>query len=327
MNDNSNKQFALSHGKFPGRMPILLAGPTGVGKSDVAMAVAETLRGEILVVDSMQAYRGLDIGTAKPSAADQKRVRHYLLDVVDLRESFDAARFVSLARLALEQIASRDRVPILCGGTGFYFKALLDGIGAAPPGDPSLRERLERLPLSDLLGELEKCDPVLFSRIDRNNPRRVLRAVEVCRLTGKPFSQQQADWNSAGDPIDLPNVRFVGLRRSKEDLRQRIDERVDRMFELGLVDETRRLLELGLEKNPTAMQAIGYRQVVEYLRGVRSLPETFELIKVRTRQFAKRQMTWFQRHAKLEWISIEDSTSTLDVAQQVISIYEAPSIG
>jgi len=302
--------------------PILIAGPTAVGKSEVALLLAEKLGGEIISVDSMQVYRGLDIGTAKPSPAERARVPHHLIDVADLAVSFDAAKFVTLANEAVAQIQSRGKVPILCGGTGLYFRAFLEGLGEAPPADAKLRAELEATPLADLLRELEQLDPATFARIDRQNPRRVIRAVEVIRLTGKPFSEQRADWNPASS-IQHPASAAVGLTRAPGDLRRRIDARVDQMFARGLVDEARRLLDQGLAQNPTAMQAIGYRQVVEHLRGESSLPETIELVKVRTRQFAKRQMTWFRGQMQANWITITADESAGAVAERVLSAAKA----
>src|SRR6266513_1973397 len=173
---------------------VIIAGPTAVGKSSAALSLAERIGGEILPVDSLQVYRGLDIGTAKPSAQERKRVPHHLIDVVELSEPFDAAQFSRLAHTAVADIQQRGRVPILCGGTGLYFKAFLEGLGGAPPAEPALRAELEATPLLELLDELERRDPDTFSRIDRANPRRVIRALEVVRLTGRPFSGQRAMW-------------------------------------------------------------------------------------------------------------------------------------
>src|SRR6185295_2916632 len=160
------------------REPFYLCGPTAVGKSAVAIELAKRLGGEIVSVDSMQVYRGLDIGTAKPSAEERRRVPHYLIDVVDLAESFDAAQFIRRAHEAVEDIRSRRRLPILCGGTGLYFKAFLQGLGGSPPADPKLRRELETMPLPDLLRELAERDPATYASIDRRNPRRVIRALE-----------------------------------------------------------------------------------------------------------------------------------------------------
>jgi len=282
---------------------ILIAGPTAVGKSEIALCLAEKIGGEIIAVDSMQVYRGLDIGTAKPTPTEQARVPHHLIDVVKLTEAFDAARFVALAREAVSAIQSRGRVPILCGGTGLYFKAFLEGLGEAPPSNTALRAELEATPVEQLLVELHERDPGTFAKIDRQNPRRVVRAVEVIRLTGRPFSEQRAEWHHASRIAHHDHACF-GITRSTDQLRARIDARVDEMFRRGLIEETRQLLEHGLAQNPTAMQAIGYRQVVEHLRGERPLAATVELVKSRTRQYAKRQLTWFRKYAALEWIEL-----------------------
>ena len=298
--------------------PIFLAGPTAVGKSDVALLLAKELDGEIIAVDSMQVYCGLDIGTAKPSATERKQVPHHLLDVAELNESFDAAMFCRLAGKAVEEIQSRGRVPIFCGGTGLYFKAFLEGLGEAPPSDPQLRAELEAAPLDDLLRELAAQDPQTFARIDRQNPRRVVRAVEVIRLTGRPFSGQRAGWSDA--PDGAQQAVFFVLTRPKPGLDDRINVRVDEMFRRGLVEETRRLLEHGLAENPTAMQAIGYRQVVEHLRGERSLAETVEMVKARTRQYAKRQMTWFRGHTPATWLELAGNESAAETCGRIASL-------
>ena len=304
-------------------LPVFLAGPTAAGKSAVALELAERIGGEIISVDSMQVYRGLDIGTAKPSPDDQKRVPHHLIDVAGLDESFDAARFVSLANAAAAGIRSRGRVPIFCGGTGLYFKAFLEGLGGAPPSNPKIRAELELMPLETLLTELEQRDPTTFQKVDRQNPRRVIRALEVIRITGRPFSGQRADWQ-AGRPA-VPG-HFIGLTRPAGELSDRIRRRVDEMFANGLVAETEGLLQRGLAKNPTALQALGYRQVVEHLRGERPLAETIELVKIRTRQYAKRQLTWFRRQMKLDWITLEGRTPAA-VANQVTGKYAIALVG
>jgi tRNA dimethylallyltransferase len=342
--------------------PLFLAGPTAVGKSALALALAEQRGGEIISVDSMQVYRGLDLGTAKPTAAERDRVPHHLIDVANLTEAFDAAKFVSLAQQAVLEIQSRGRFPIFCGGTGLYFKAYLEGLGEAPSSDDKLRAELEATPLAELLRELEQRDPVTFAKIDRQNPRRVIRALEVIRLTGKPFSAQRAEWRQAASisPLSspkggegrgeegvlsssesgalavqnpspqpsprlggaresdaLPAPRFFCLSRPAVDLHARINLRVDEMFAAGLVEETRQLLQRGLEQNKTAMQAIGYRQVVEHLRGEHSLPETIDLVKIKTRQYAKRQLTWFRKHANAKWVELKPETTMAEVVSLI----------
>ena len=295
-------------------LPVVIAGPTASGKSDVALALAESLGGEVISVDSMQVYRALDIGTAKPTLEMRLRVPHHLLDVVELTEGFDVAQFVRLAHQAVAEIQARNRVPILCGGTGMYFNAWLNGLGTAPPPDPGLRTELEALPIAALLEELARKDWQTFDEIDVANRRRVVRAVEVIRLTGRPFSAQRASW-----PDRAPALvgRSFGIERSREDLVSRIEHRVDRMFAEGLVGETQRLLELGLAVNRTALQAIGYRQVVEHLRGEFGLRDTIERVKAKTRQFAKRPGTWFRGQLDLEWIRVEAEETPIEVARRL----------
>jgi tRNA dimethylallyltransferase len=304
----------------PARPDIIIAGPTATGKSAVALALAERIGGEIISVDSMQVYRGLNIGTAKASPEERQRIAHHLIDVVEVRERFDAARFVEMGRKARTEILSRGRVPIFCGGTGLYLKAFFEGIGEAPPPDPALRAELSAIPLEVLLEELKSADPITHEKIDRQNPRRVIRAVEVIRLTGKPFSELRASWNKETRGACQPQFWF-GFSRSAEDLKRRIDLRTEQMFQQGLVDETRAALDQGLAENPSAMQSLGYRQVVEHLRGECSLEATVEWVRVRTRQFAKRQMTWFRNQAALRWISLDQDADAHQLADQIAADY------
>ena len=294
------------------KSPIFIAGSTAVGKSEIALLLAEKIGGEIISVDSMQVYRGLDIGTAKPSLEERAKVPHHLVDICDLHEAFDAAQFIRHAQMAVSEIQSRNKTPIFCGGTGLYFKAFRDGLGEAPATDAKIRAELEAVPLEKLLEELRERDPSTFEKIDKQNPRRVVRAVEVIRLTGKKFSEQRSNWNPESG-IQNPESRFICFTRASSDLQKRIDRRVDEMFRRGLVAETEQLLKHGLAKNKFAMQAIGYRQVVEHLRGEGDLAETIELVKIRTRQFAKRQLTWFRRHGNCEWMELQPDNSTDEI--------------
>lgn len=296
--------------------PVLLTGATASGKSAVALVLARRWGAEIISVDSMQVYRGLDIGTAKPSLKERAEVRHHLVDVVDPSESFDAARFVVLATEAIREASTSGRPVILCGGTGMYLNAWLNGLGDAPAPDPGLRAELEALPLPVLLDELARRDWATFDEIDVQNRRRVVRAVEVIRLTGKPFSQQRARWS---DRAPTMSGRCFALERDRMDEIRRIDQRVERMFEAGLVEETRALLDRGLRGNRTAMQAIGYRQVVDHLEGRCRRQEAVEWVKIRTRQFAKRQKTWFRGQLDLRWIGVGPAESTEETADRIDS--------
>src|SRR5450755_3497452 len=238
--------------------PIFIAGPTAVGKSEIALLLAEQLGGEIISADSMQVYRGLAIGTAKPSPAERARVPHHLIDICDLTENFDAAQFIRRAQKAVEEIQSRNKIPIFCGGTGLYLKAFLSGLGEAPATNPELRAELEAASFESLLRELKERDPAAYEKIDKQNPRRVIRAVEVIRLTGRKFSEQRAEWKVGSSRCDdraaqraVPTM--FCFTRASADLHARINARVDEMFRRGLVDETRALLKHGLEQNKTAM--------------------------------------------------------------------------
>ncbi|HZF01324.1 MAG TPA: tRNA (adenosine(37)-N6)-dimethylallyltransferase MiaA [Methylomirabilota bacterium] len=300
------------------KSPVFIAGPTAVGKSEIALLLAEKVGGEIISVDSMQVYRGLDIGTAKPSALERKGIPHHLIDICELTENFDAAQFIRLAQKAVEEIQSRNKIPIFCGGTGLYFKAFLSGLGEAPATNPELRAELEASSFESLLGELCERDPAAYEKIDKQNPRRVIRAIEVIRLTGKKFSEQRAEWKAEAGR-QKPE-KFFCISRQSADMHARINTRVDTMFARGLADETRELLTRGLEQNKTAMQAIGYRQVVEHLRGERDLAETVELVKTKTRQFAKRQLTWFRRQLDAEWIGLKPDESLEEILSRLKSV-------
>ena len=299
------------------KKPLYLCGPTAVGKSAVAIELAKRLGGEIVSVDSMQVYRGMDIGTAKPSAQERRDVPHHLIDVADLTETFDAARFVRLATETEEQIVARGKVAIYCGGTGLYFNALLQGLGEAPPSDPVIRRELENTELAKLLEELRIKDPECFAVIDRDNPRRIIRALEVIRITGKPFSQQRSVWKT------VPNdALIVGLEMDRDELRQRIATRACSMFANGLVEETRALLAKGLRENQTASQALGYKQVIDYLDGRHELLFTASMVQIKTSQFAKRQMTWFKRQLPVQWFTVGPNDSARKIAQRLIDIHK-----
>jgi tRNA dimethylallyltransferase len=301
--------------------PIFIAGPTAVGKSEIALLLAEKLGGEIISADSMQVYRGLDIGTAKPSPAERARVPHHLIDICDLTDNFDAAQFIRRAQTAVAEIQSRGHTPIFCGGTGLYFKAFLSGLGEAPATNPELRAELDAAPFEALLHELRERDPVAYEKIDKQNPRRVIRAVEVIRLTGKKFSDQRSEWKSEASRQKLEKA--FCFTRQPADTHARINARVDAMFARGLLEETRALLQHGLAENIFAMQAIGYRQVVEHLRGERGLAETIELVKSRTRQFAKRQLTWFRRHGNMEWIELNPEESPEKCTRKICELIQS----
>ncbi|MED6325962.1 MAG: tRNA (adenosine(37)-N6)-dimethylallyltransferase MiaA [Verrucomicrobiota bacterium] len=288
------------------RAAVYLTGATASGKSALALRLAKRLGGEIVSVDSMQVYRGLDVGTAKPSAAEQAEVPHHLIDVSGLDEAFDAAHFVRLAKRAEVGIRERGCRPVFCGGTGLYFRALLEGLGESPPGDESLRDLLIAMPLEELIAELTAKDPQAAEQVDLQNPRRVVRAVEVIRLTGRPYSAQRTGWDESSQTAK----NFFCVQREVDELNGRIHSRVDAMFEQGLVEETKRLAKHGLRENRNACQALGYRQVLDHLDGALGLEETIEQVKIKTRQFAKRQRSWFRNQMtceRVDWVVGDDA--------------------
>ena len=294
---------------------IYITGATASGKSALAMRLANTLGGEIISVDSMQVYCGLNIGTAKPSAQEQNEIQHHLIDVAQLSEAFDAAQFVSLAQQALKLIWKRGRVPIFCGGTGLYFRALIEGLGESPPGDESLRDELALMPIESLVAELRIKDPEAAKQVDLKNPRRVLRAIEVIRLTGRPYSEQRIGWNN----VDKAPQNLFCISRDVDVLNQRIHKRVDEMFNQGLVEETQTLIKKGLRNNRNACQALGYRQVLDLLDGKLDLENVVHQVKAKTRQFAKRQRSWFRNQMKCKFLEWSDEENLNSFSEQLLA--------
>jgi tRNA dimethylallyltransferase len=272
---------------------IAIAGATATGKTALAVALAGQLGGEVISADSRQVYRGMDIGTAKPTAAEQARARHWLIDAIAPDETFTLASFLDLARAALDDVWSRGRLPIVAGGTGQYVWALLEGwrVPRVPP-DAALRTELEALAAREgataVAAELRRIDPASADTIDAANVRRVIRAIEVTRATGRPFSE----WRQRDEPAF--DARVIGLRMERAALYARIDARVDAMLAAGLVDEVRRLNAGGYGCDLPAMSGIGYRQICEHLRGECTLVEAAARIKTETHRLARMQHTWFR---------------------------------
>ena len=294
---------------------IYITGATASGKSALAMHLANRLGGEIISVDSMQVYCGLNIGTAKPSAQEQNEIQHHLIDVAQLSEAFDAAQFVSLAQQALKLIWKRGRVPIFCGGTGLYFRALIEGLGESPPSDESLRDELALMPIESLVAELRIKDPEAAKQVDLKNPRRVLRAIEVIRLTGRPYSEQRIGWNN----VDKAPQNLFCISRDVDVLNQRIHKRVDEMFNQGLVEETQTLIKKGLRNNRNACQSLGYRQVLDLLDGKLDLENVVQQVKTKTRQFAKRQRSWFRNQMKCNFLEWPDEENVNSFSEQLLA--------
>jgi tRNA dimethylallyltransferase len=275
-----------------------IIGPTASGKSAIALALAERIGGEILCVDSMTVYRGMDLGTAKPSAADRARVRHHGLDLVDANESFTVAQYVAAADAVIADAESRGVPLVAVGGTPMYFKALFEGLFEGPSADVALRDELAALPVESLAEEVARIDPVAARRIDRNDQRRLIRAIEVFRLTGKPITDHQREWG-----VQVRHAAtWIGLNWEKEALNRRINQRVRQMLDDGWLDEVRQLLAQYGGLSRTAATATGYAQLAAHLRGEGTLEDAFEATKIATRQLASRQMKWFRRFADVRWI-------------------------
>ena len=289
--------------------PIYLVGPTGVGKSDLAVEVAIRLGGEIVGADAFQIYRELPILTAQPDTEARARVPHHLVGEVAGSESFDVARYVELARERMAAISARGHIAVVAGGTGLYVHALTHGLAELPPANEELRAELESRPLPELVSELQHLDPVAAARMDLKNPRRVIRALEVCRATGLPFSSFQ------NHRTPLEPVRGVCVTRPREVLNERIDRRCEQMLAQGATDEVRQAEHL----SSTAEQAIGVRPIRALLRGECTECECRALIQQQTRQYAKRQMTWFRRETHFTTVELSDDFAT-DVERIVAAL-------
>ena len=290
------------------RTLVFILGPTGSGKSAFALRLAEERGGEIISCDSMQVYRGFDIGTDKPSTEDRSLVPHHLIDVSDARTQFNAADFAALASEAIAAVRERERIPLVVGGTGLYFKALEDGLFPGPGRDEAVRSALdaeagERGP--EVLWErLAVVDPAYAAKTGRRDRIRIVRALEVFTLTGRPISEHfKRTEGLLGDERPVK----IGLDRPRADLYRRIEERVDRMFDRGLIEETRRLLAGGVPESAAPFKALGYKHVLRLLRGEIGPDEAAALTKIDTRHYAKRQMTWFRKMPGVRWIQPDET--------------------
>jgi tRNA dimethylallyltransferase len=287
---------------------IVVVGPTAVGKSSMALAVAERVGGEIIAADSMQVYRGLDIGTAKPSADERRLVPHHLLDLVEPNQSFTAADYARLASAAIADIRARGRLPIMVGGTGLYLRALFRGLFSGPWEMTPLRETLyreaERVGNAALHQRLETSDPEAAAAIHPNDLFRVVRALEVAAVSGRPISTLRAEARRNHKPILGPVLQF-GLERNRQELYQRIEARVEAMMAQGLLHEVQGLLDVGYSPALRPLRAIGYRHMIEHLKGRISVNDAIASLKRDTRRYAKRQLTWFRHEDEIEWLPVE----------------------
>ncbi len=284
------------------KIPLIM-GPTAVGKSDFAVKLAKIIDGEIISVDSMQIYKYMDIGTSKVDMETRKEIPHHMIDIVKPDEDFDVKQFRDETIKVIDEIISRNKYPILAGGTGFYFEALKYGIFEGPSKNKEIREsllKIERESNGSLRRILSKIDPVAFEKFDAGDLTRIVRAIEVYVLTGRPISEL---WKERSE--DERFTIFV-LYRERNDLYRRINERVERMFDHGFVEEVQNLLKMGYSKDLKAMRSIGYKEVVQYLEEEISINECVEMVKLATRHYAKRQLTWFRRYEDAVWINLSN---------------------
>ena len=288
-----------------GKRILVICGPTAVGKTKYAIEAAKAFDGEIVSCDSMQIYKYMDIGSAKPTAEELSQAKHHLVDFVDPRDEFSVAEYQTLARAAIDDILSRGKLPVISGGTGLYLNAILyDMDFAKAPKDDSYRQSLQKI--CDEQGPealhkmLQEKDPEAASQIHANNVKKIIRALE--RLDSgeenvQPFSSLTKEWD-AYDPL------IIGLTRDRQELYERINDRVEMLIDEGLVEEVQRLMNMGLTEDNISMKGIGYKEIIDYLNGQITIEEAIDKVQKNTRHYAKRQLTWFRRYAKIVWYDI-----------------------
>ncbi len=300
-----------------------IIGCTASGKGSLGRELAKRIGGEIISVDSMKIYRRMDIGTAKPTAQQQAQVPHHCVDIVEPSESFSVAQFIDHADKAYQSIISRNAVALAVGGTSLYIKALSEGLFVGPGSDASIRQQLEVRAQKEGLGvlhsELSRIDPEAVSKIHLNDKKRIIRALEVYQLTGKPISKLQSQWDSGKRRYDCV---FIGIRRDKDDQSRRINARVKRMVATGLRDEVVSLLAEPAGLSDQAAQAVGYAEIIEHLRGNGSIEEAVEQIKINTRRLAKKQRTWHRRFHAVHWFDVAEDDIVENIADRVLEEIE-----
>lgn len=282
-----------------------VVGPTASGKTAYAIELAKKCGGEVISCDSMQIYRHMDIGTAKPTKDEMDGIPHHMIDIAEPWENYSVARFVTEARSCIDDVLARGRVPILCGGTGLYFDSVIKNIDFAEnESDPEYRSELQKAAEEHgneyVHNMLKKVDPKSAEAVHPNNLKRVIRALEIYKTTGK--TKTELDRESVRE--SLYNAEIYGLNRPREELYERINKRVDIMLKNGLLDEVKNLLEMGISRDATSMQAIGYKELVEYFEGRCTLDAAIDKIKQESRRYAKRQLTWFKRNNEIIWLNM-----------------------
>ena len=299
---------------------ICICGPTASGKTGLSVALAKKLGAEVVSCDSMQLYRGMDVGTAKPDAAEMEGVPHHLLDVAEPGEDFSVGRYVKLADEAIGQIHARGKIALICGGTGLYMDSLIKGETFAAPSRPAQREYVEHVAeekgVAYVYEMLKEADPETAEKLHVSDRKRILRAMEVFLITGMPLS-----WHNAQSKQRPPKYEpaWIGLSfRDRAKLYARVDARVDRMLEQGLEAEVRALLDRGIDPKTTAMQAIGYKEMAAALRGKCSVAQAAEQIKQASRRYAKRQLTWFRRNQAIRWLYADECADLTEAALRLL---------
>ena len=297
---------------------VVIIGPTAVGKTKYAIRIAQNLDGEILSADSMQVYEHMNIGSAKPTDEELATVRHHLIGEVDPLQEWSAAEYQKKAKIWIDEMFSRGKLPIICGGTGLYVNSLIyDMDFSTAKGDESLRKELQLL--ADTMGgqalhdRLTKVDPTAAERIHPNNIKKMIRAIEVVETAGKGIPAFDGVFQKSGDYDSI----MIGLNIDRQILYNRIEQRVDAMIEAGLVDEVRMLLALGLTEDDNSMKGIGYKELIGFLQNEYSLEEAVKKIKQNSRNYAKRQMTWFRRYDNIKWFDLTDTVNFEQSVQEV----------
>jgi len=300
---------------------LILSGPTAVGKTKLSIELAKSLNGEIISADSMQVYKYMNIGTAKPDEKEMAGIKHYLIDEVYPDEEFSVAEYQKRALKYIDEVLEKGKLPIVTGGTGLYINSLLYNINYSDTiSDWKLREELRKLAEEKgneyLHSMLREIDPKAAERIHMNDVKRVIRAIEVFKYSQKPISYHQEISRNTPPKHDF---MVFGLNMDRERLYERINNRVDEMFERGLVEEVRNLVKMGYHRNTVAMQGLGYKEILYYFRGLLSFPETIELLKRNTRRYAKRQLTWFRRIENMDWINVDEEDAASVILKKVKS--------
>lgn len=297
---------------------IVVAGPTAVGKTEYAIKIANEMDGEIVSCDSMQLYKYMDIGSAKPTKEERAQAVHHLVDEIDPREEFSVVKYCSMAKNAIFDIIGRGKIPVIAGGTGLYLNSLLyDMDFGVSEGDQAFREEMENIAREKgneyLHNMLAEKDPEAAERLHPNNVKRVIRALEAC-TKGSRIS----NFNNVDNKTKDYDAVLVGLTRDREKLYHRINLRVDKLIEAGLIDEVKGLMEMGLTSDDISMKGIGYKEIIDYLEGKYTLDEAVDTVKKNTRHYAKRQMTWFRRYEDMKWFDLDEFDSQDQAAEEII---------